>query len=192
MELTSRTILITGGATGIGYALARQLINNHNRVIICGRNQAKLDLAKTQLPEVETIPCDINSSHDLNKLVSFVSSKYSSLDTLVNNAGVQRQMDISSGEVTDQEIFDEINTNLSAQISITQRLYPILSANRNPMIIFTGSALGIVPKYEVPVYSAAKAGLHNFIQSLRYQSNRDGFCIFEIFPENSISGLFSD
>jgi uncharacterized oxidoreductase len=183
VELTNRTILITGGSTGIGYALAKQFINNHNRVIICGRNQTKLDRAKAQLTAVETISCDINSSHDLKNLVSIVSSKFPSLDTLLNNAGVQKQMDLTSGEVNDREIVDEINTNLSAQISITQRLYPILSANKHPAIIFTGSVLGIVPKYEVPVYSAAKAGLHNFVQSLRYQSNRDGFSVFEIFPE---------
>ncbi len=123
MELTSRTVLITGGATGIGYALAKQFVANQNRVIICGRSQEKLDLAKLVLPSIETIRCDINC------------------------------------------------------------------ANECPAIIFTGSALGIVPKYEVPVYSAAKAGIHSFVQSLRHQSKQDGVRVHEIFPEVVITPM---
>jgi short-subunit dehydrogenase involved in D-alanine esterification of teichoic acids len=183
MELTNRTVLITGGASGIGYALARQFVAKGSRVIICGRNQSRLDFARAELPALDTFRCDINIADDLNRLVSFLSARYPDLDTLINNAGIQQQLDLTRNQITDQEIEAEINTNLTSHINITLRLYSLISANRNPVIVFTGSALGIVPKYEVPVYSAAKAGLHSFAQSLRYQSRQDNLQIFEIIPE---------
>jgi uncharacterized oxidoreductase len=183
MQLKNRTILITGGATGIGYALSRQLLENYNRVIICGRKQDRLDRARLELPTVETIRCDINDADDLNNLTSLLGARYPQLDTLINNAGIQQQIDLTAGQTTDWQIANEISTNLTSHINITQRLYTLLSANRHPAIVFIGSALGIVPKYQAPVYSAAKAGLHSFIQSLRFQARQDRMRIVEVFPD---------
>ncbi|MCP4271691.1 MAG: SDR family NAD(P)-dependent oxidoreductase, partial [Gammaproteobacteria bacterium] len=84
MELTNRTILITGGASGIGFALAKQLVGNGNKVIVCGRSQDKLNKVKEHLPALETIRCDINKPHDLNELVSLLAGRYPQLDTLIN------------------------------------------------------------------------------------------------------------
>ncbi len=183
MELTNRTILITGGASGIGFAMAKQLVANGNKVIVCGRNQDKLDKAKQQLPVLATIRCDINNPSNLNDLASFLSGKYPQLDTLINNAGIQQQLYLTSDQATDQAVMHEISTNLTSHISITHRLYSLLSSNRNPAIVFVGSALAIVPKYNEPIYSAAKAGLHNFVLSLRYQAKQDNVQIIEIFPD---------
>ncbi len=183
MELSNRIILITGGTSGIGYALAKQFIANSNQVIVCGRSQEKLNRVKAELPSVDTIRCDINSADDLNKLVSFLTCKYPGLDTLINNAGIQQQLNLTGNEVTDLEVTNEIGTNLTSHISITLHLYPLLSANSHPAIVFTSSALGIVPKYEVPIYSAAKAGIHSFVQSLRHQAKQESVQVFEIFPE---------
>lgn len=183
MELKNRTILITGGASGIGLSLAKQLIAKHNQVIVCGRNQARLDSAKQNLPALETVRCDINNTDDLSELVSLLAAKFPQLDTLINNAGIQQKIDITKDEMVNQTIETEISTNLTAHIQITQRLYTLLSSNKNPAIIFMGSALGLVPKYEVPVYSAAKAGLHSFAQSIRHQAAQDNIQVIEVFPD---------
>ena len=183
MELTNRTILITGGASGIGYAMARQLDARNNRVIVCGRNQHKLDKAKQELPGLETVRCDINNPDDLNDLSSFLSVKYPQLDTLINNAGIQQQLNLTSNQVTDQAVMHEIGTNLTSHIGITHRLYSLLSSNRNPAIVFIGSACAIAPKYNAPIYSAAKAGLHNFVQSLRHQAEQDDVQVIEVIPD---------
>lgn len=183
MKFTNRTILITGGATGIGFSLAKQLVSKNNKVIVCGRNQGNLNKAKQQLSALETIRCDINDSGDLNDLASYLSAKYPQLDTLINNAGIQQQIDLTSGQINDQTVVREIDTNLTAHINITHRLYSLLSANKRPIIVFTGSALALVPKYTAPFYSAAKAGLHNYVQSLRHQTLKDDFRIIEIFPD---------
>ncbi len=183
MELTNRTILVTGGASGIGLALAKQLVTNGNKVIVCGRSQNKLNKVKEHLPALETIRCDINNPNDLNDLVSFLAGRYPRLDTLINNAGIQNQFNLTSGQTTDHAVTHEINTNLISHISITHRLYALISSNRNPAIVFVGSALAIVPKYSVPIYSAAKAGLHNYAQSLRHQAKKDNVQIIEVFPD---------
>ncbi len=183
MELTNRTILITGGTSGIGFALAKKFIVMNNKVIICGRNQNKLEDAKEYLPALETVSCDINIQKDINALVSFLSGKYPQLDTLINNAGIQQQMDLTSDKTTDREIEIEISTNLTSHINVTHRLYSLLSSNIDPAIVFIGSALALVPKYEAPVYSAAKAGLHSYIQSLRCQTKNDNTHVVEIFPD---------
>jgi len=182
MQLQNRTILVTGGASGIGLALARRLVAG-NRVIVCGRNRDKLERIGAEIPSIETFRCDINDANDLNDLVSFLGTKYLDLDTLINNAGIQQQLDLTGDEVTNLDVAREIDTNLTAQIIVTRRLYPLLSANEKSVIVFTGSALGLVPKFDVPVYSAAKAGLHSFVQSLRHQAGMDGVDVHEIFPE---------
>ena len=183
MKLSNRTVLITGGTSGIGFALAKQLVTRGNTVIICGRNQQKLDQVKEQLHEIEIVRCDINESSDLNDLASFLAGRYPSLDILVNNAGIQQELDLTTGQSIAHAIEMEINTNLSSQIKITHQLYPLLSANPNSAIVFIGSALAFVPKYSAPIYSAAKAGLHSFACSLRNQAVDDGIQIIEIFPD---------
>ncbi|MCP4187245.1 MAG: SDR family NAD(P)-dependent oxidoreductase [Gammaproteobacteria bacterium] len=183
MELTNRTILITGGASGIGFALAKQLVAHGNKVIVCGRSRDNLNKVKEHLPALETIRCDINNPNDLNELVSLLAGRYPQLDTLINNAGVQNQLNLTGGQTTDHAVTHEIRTNLISHISITNRLYTLISSNRNPAIIFVGSALAIVPKYSVPIYSAAKAGLHNYVQSLRHQAKKDNVQIIEVFPD---------
>lgn len=183
MQLSNRTVLITGGSSGIGFALARQLVARENTVIICGRNQQKLDQVKEQLPEIEIVRCDINTPGDLDNLASFLAGKYPGLDILINNAGIQQELDLTNGQSIDHAVEMEINTNLSSQINITHRLYPLLSANTSSAVVFIGSALAFVPKYSVPIYSAAKSGLHSFVQSLRHQAADDGVQVIEIFPD---------
>jgi short-subunit dehydrogenase involved in D-alanine esterification of teichoic acids len=174
MELNNRTILITGGSSGIGLALAKQFAHKRCQVIVCSRSQSKLDTAKQEISMLKTIRCDINSPDDLNSLVSYLSCNYPKLDTLINNAGIQYQLDLADDSISDRDIITEINTNFTAQILITRRLFHLLSSNNNSAIIFTGSALGFVPKYSVPVYSASKAAVNSFAQSLRAQYQNEG------------------
>ncbi len=183
MKLSQRTVLITGGSSGIGLALAEKLAAQDNQVIICGRNQNKLELAQAREPGLEIVQCDITVENDLRQLVSFLAARYPNLDLLINNAGIQQELDLTSDTITNEVITNEINTNLTGQINVTLRLYPLLTANQDASIVFLGSALGLVPKYTVPIYSAAKAGLHSFVNSLREQVARDGVQVVEVFPD---------
>ena len=182
MKICNRTILITGGSSGIGFALAKHLAMD-NKVIICGRDTEKLSKANKELPNLDTLNCDLNNAKDLNNMFSFLTANYPNLDTLISNAGIQRELELNYSQVSDQLIIDEIGTNLLAHIKLTHRLYALLCANNNPVIIFVSSALALVPKYRSPLYSSAKAGLHSYTQSLRYQANKDGLRIIEIMPD---------
>lgn len=183
MKLTQRTILITGGGSGIGLAFAEKLLEQNNQVIVCGRDLQKLELAKSENPDLEIVQCDITEERDLSSLVSHIAARHPELDCLINNAGIQQELDLIRGSVMSQKITREVDTNLTAQINLTLQMYPLLTANRNPAIVFLGSALGLVPKYDVPVYSASKAGLHSFIHSLREQVVGDGVQVVEVFPD---------
>ena len=89
MNLTGNTILITGGATGIGFALARQLSERGSRVVICGRSEAALQKAHAEFPQLMTRVCDITSADARHELVEWLRTTYPGLNVLINNAGVQ-------------------------------------------------------------------------------------------------------
>ena len=160
MKLSGHTILITGGASGIGYALAKSFIQQNNTVIICGRNTEKLDAAKQRLPQLITISCDITRHDELSELQAQLSVRFPELDMLINNAGIQHSLEFAAMEIDERLIQDEINTNFTAQVLLTNRLLPLLTTNKPGTIVFTGSALGQVAKHSAPIYCATKAAIH--------------------------------
>ncbi|WP_235548946.1 SDR family NAD(P)-dependent oxidoreductase, partial [Paenibacillus sp. Soil522] len=87
MKMDSNTILITGGTSGIGFELATQLVQLGNTVIITGRDQSKLDLAKKKLPNVHTFQCDVSDPKAISDLFEKVTSQFPELNFLINNAG---------------------------------------------------------------------------------------------------------
>jgi len=90
MKLENRTILITGGSSGIGFELAKRLLERRNAVIITGRSQEKLESAKRALPAVHTFKSDVGDPSAIAALYDQVVEKFPALDTLINNAGIQR------------------------------------------------------------------------------------------------------
>src|SRR4051812_47173723 len=98
MKLDSKTILVTGGATGIGLALARRFLAAGSRVIICGRRESALREAAAAHPGLITRVCDLASEKDRVALVEWVVKEHPSLDVLVNNAGVQRRIRLDQPE----------------------------------------------------------------------------------------------
>jgi uncharacterized oxidoreductase len=192
MNLSGNTVLITGGASGIGFALARALLETDNQVIICGRNAHKLETAKHHLPRLTTITCDITQANQLADLQSRLSARFPRLNMLINNAGIQLPMDFSQASIDEAIIEQEIQTNLISHIKLTNRLLPILSSQDNSAVIFIGSALGRVPKHLAPVYCATKAGIHSFAQSLRYQLAATSTRVFEVVPDLVATPMTAD
>jgi uncharacterized oxidoreductase len=183
MKLENKTILITGGASGIGLALAVALVYRGNRVVVCGRNREKLRQAEKLLPSITTMSCDITEPADLSDLYRRLENRFPELDLLFNNAGIQTAMDFRAGVVDESLIDRELRTNLTAHIDVTNRLYPLLSARPESAIVFIGSVLGQVPKFSAPVYSAAKAGLHCYAQCLRGQLAATSTRVVEVIPD---------
>lgn len=191
MKTSGNTVLITGGASGIGLALAKAFQHN-NTVIICGRDREKLNRVRLHFPKIHTIECDITKGAELAELQSQLSARFPALNIVVNNAGIQKSMDFKEAGVDESLIRQEIDTNFTAQINITNRLLPQLSAQPAASIVFVSSALARVPKMNAPVYCATKAAIHSFVQSLRMQLRRTRIQVTEVVPDLVDTAMTAD
>ena len=191
MNVSGNTVLITGGATGIGYALAQKFVEVGSEVIICGRRTNKLREAKRQLPALHVIRCDIALETQRNRLVKQVTKEFPDLNVLVNNAGIQRQIDFTSRAVTRRSATkdDEVAINLTAQIRLCALFTPTLTKRKNAAILDISSGLAFVPIASMPVYCATKAAIHSFTVSLRHQLRATSIRVFEAAPPTTDTEL---
>jgi uncharacterized oxidoreductase len=182
MKTKGNTILITGGATGIGFALAETLVNAGNKAIICGRRENKLNEAKQKLPQIQIKVCDISVEKEREALFVWAKDNYPDLNVLINNAGIQRMINLKKGT---QELFNgknEIETNFVAPIYLSAYFIPWFLKKKEAAIINVSSGLGFVPMSVMPVYCATKAAVHSFTVSLRHQLKGTSIKVFEIVP----------
>lgn len=182
MKMDSNTILITGGTSGIGFELAAQLLRHGNTVIITGRDQSKLDLAKKKLPNVYAFQCDVSDPKAISNLYEKVTSQFPGLNFLINNAGIMYKMNFHDKEADFEDISREIEVNLSGSIYMAKQFLPHLKTKKSAAIMNVSSALAYVPFPLSPVYCATKAGIHSFTQSLRIQLKNTNIKVFELAP----------
>lgn len=171
MNLARQTVLVTGGSSGIGLALARSLRERGSRVLICGRDEAKLAQAASRVPGLETVSCDLGLESDLDVLVEAVHAQLGGLSLLVNNAAVQYNYTFPDAdpEAIPVNIREELAINLNAPISLTAQLLPLLANQADSAVVNLTSGLALAPKKSAAVYCASKAGLRTFTKALRYQ-----------------------
>jgi uncharacterized oxidoreductase len=179
-DLSGRTALVTGGATGIGLAIASRLMKAGSTVIACGRREHALRDAAAAHPGLVTRTCDLAREDDREALVAWVTREHPSLDMLVNNAGIQRRTRLAEPEPW-AETRQEIAINLDAPIHLALALFPHLRARKGTIVNVT-SGLSFAPFVAAPVYSATKAALHSFTLSLRHQLAGTGVRVVEIIP----------
>jgi uncharacterized oxidoreductase len=182
MKIKGNTVLITGGATGIGLALAEVFLTAGNQVLICGRRENKLKEAQNRLTGLQARPCDVASAADRAALFQWVMNKYPALNILINNAGIQQMLDFTGSGLKPSSGQDEIETNLAAPVSLCAYFTPLLRQQKTAAIINVSSGLGFVPMAAMPVYCATKAALHSFTVSLRHQLRNTPVKVFELIP----------
>jgi uncharacterized oxidoreductase len=183
MQTSNNTILITGGATGIGLALAVEFLDKGNEVIICGRRENALNEAKSKYPKLHIHQSDISKIEERKSLASWTIQNFPKLNMLVNNAGIQREFLMDDINVADKFATEnEIEINLTAPIHLTMLLLPHLKQQENSAIINISSGLAYVPISIMPVYCATKSALQSFTKSLRYQLHNDNIKVFEVSP----------
>lgn len=179
MKLTGNTILITGGSSGYGLALAKSLAL-HNKVLICGRDLHKLEEAKRAVPQIDFLQCDISQSAEISRLVSWVNAEHPELNVLVNNAAVVHQENFLTDDVTLDKAELEFAINLLAPIRLSKLLLPVLSGNSSPAIINITTGLVYIPRVKYIYYNSSKAALHSFSQVIRSQLSATPVKIIEI------------
>ena len=182
MQLSGNTVLITGGASGIGYAMAAAFLEAGSTVVICGRRAERLLEARAKHPELRTRVCDVSKEEDRNGLADWTAAHFPGLNVLVNNAGVQRDVDFTKGIDDFLAGENEIRANLESAIILSGLFVPLLAKNKGAAIVNVSSGLGFVPAARMPVYSASKAGLHAYCMAVRLQLSKVGIKVFEVVP----------
>jgi uncharacterized oxidoreductase len=180
MNLTGNTILITGGGSGIGRALAEAFHKLGNQVIIAGRRQAMLDETIAANPGMKSVVLNIEDPANIAATVQKLATEFPTLNAVLNNAGIMRPEFLQKGAVADAEAI--VTTNLLGPIRLTAALMPHLLEQPAATILNVSSGLGFVPLAFTPAYCATKAAIHSYTQSLRYQLKDTAIKVIEIIP----------
>lgn len=181
MRLTGRTILITGGSAGIGFAFAQRFLELGNEVIVTGRRQEVLDTVKARHPQLHTIRGDVADPVQVAALAARVKNDFSKLDVLMNNAGIGIPKSLREPAADLSGVMAEMDVNVGGVIRMTSALIDILTANKGT-VINVSSVLAFAPVPALPVYSATKAAVHSYTQSLRFQLEDSGVEVIELMP----------
>ncbi len=182
MKISGNTILLTGGATGIGFALSQKLLESGNQVIICGRREQKLEEAAHKLEGLQIKTCDVSKESERIALRDFVVHDCPEVNVLMNNAGIQKDIDFLEGNEDWKHIGEEISTNLEAPIHLSSLFVPHLRRKSNAAIVNVSSGLAFTPSSLFPIYCATKAAIHSFSLTLRHQLMKVGIEVIEVIP----------
>ncbi len=176
MNPTHHRVLITGGATGIGFAFAEKFHATGNHIILVGRSEATLVKAAASLPGADTCVADVSIAEHRERLVE----RFSDITVLINNAGIQVNTPIA--ECAPADIEHELNINFLAPVLLSRAFLPRLVQQPSAAIINVSSGLALVPKEVAAIYCASKAALHSFSKALRWQLEGTSVRVFEVLP----------
>ena len=187
MKISGNTILVTGGGSGIGMALAHRLHDRGNHVIVAGRRQDALDQTAAGRANIATMTLDLADPAAITAFAARLIAEHPALNVVLNNAGIMQfedlttRRDLSVAEAT-------ITTNLLGPIRLTDALIDHLAARDDGAIVNFTSGLGFVPMIDAPTYSATKAAIHSYTVSLREQL-RGRVEVIELAPPAVQTGL---
>ncbi|WP_286232307.1 SDR family oxidoreductase [Neobacillus mesonae] len=184
MKLSGNTVLITGGAAGIGLAFAERFINAGNKVIVCGRREAKLQEAKEKYPELMTRVCDVTKESDRIALFDWITSEHPDVNVLVNNAGIQQRYHVLKTNAKEDWSYysQEIASNIEAPFHFAMLFAQHFAEKDYAAILNVSSGLAYTPMAIAPIYSATKAAVHSFTVSLRHQLEDTAIEVIEVAP----------
>jgi uncharacterized oxidoreductase len=189
MKLSNRTVLVTGGAGGIGLGIAEGFHRSKSRVIVCGRDREKLSAIEKKFPEITALPCDVGDARQRKDLAAQVLRRFPDLDILVNNAGIQRYIDLKKGYDELKSGEDEIAINFVSAVELTALFIGHLMKRPSAAVINVSSGLGFMPMLDTPLYSATKAAIHTYSLVLRQQLKDTSVKVIEIVPPMVDTGL---
>ncbi len=184
MNTQNKKVLITGGGYGIGFSIAQAFAAKGNQLILTGRKEDKLKAAVAQLPNASYIVGDVTNEQDVTALVKQVKEQYGGIDILVNNAGTGLPQPLDASVNIYESAKYEIELNYLSVVRLTELLLPVLKASKEAAIINIESIVSYVPSAGLATYSATKAALHSYSQSLRIalQKSAPQIKVFEVFP----------
>lgn len=182
MKQSNQTVLITGGGSGIGLALAKKFLENNNTVIITGRNLSKLEKVKQENPTIHIFQSDVTDDADVRMLKDDIEQKFNGLDILINNAGIMNLVDAGNDSNDLQKQMQEIEINYNSPIRMLHYFLPLLKKSNNAVLVNVSSGLGYVPFAQAPVYSGTKSAVHFWTKSIRPQLKPHNISVVELLP----------
>lgn len=182
MQISGNTILITGGGSGIGRALAEKFHAAGNTVIITGRNAGRLDDVVAVNPGMVALSLDMTDAAAIAQFAEQLVADYPALNAVINNAGIMvpEQMTGAPSNLADAEA--TIVTNLLGPIRLTSALLPHLLKQADATVMTVSSGLAFVPLASTPAYSATKAAIHSWSMAVREQLKDTGVQVVELAP----------
>ncbi|WP_322024577.1 SDR family oxidoreductase [Burkholderia sp. BCC1977] len=181
MKLDGNTILITGGTSGIGRALAIALDELGNKVVVAGRRTALLDEIARQYPNIDTIELDVGDPAQIRAVAARLIDRYPALNVVINNAGIM-PFDDAAGPLDDEQAVRLVNTNLLGPVRVSAAFVEHLKRQPDATIINNSSVLAYVPLAATALYSATKAAIHSYTLSQRFMLRDTSVRVLEIAP----------
>lgn len=182
MKLSKQRVLITGGSSGIGLALAKKFLENDNTVIVTGRDATKLENIKSSHPQIHTFQSDVTDDADVRLLTDDIQEKFGGIDILINNAGIMNLVD-TGNELNDlSKQMQEIEINYNSPIRVLHYFLPQLKKSKNAVLVNVSSGLAYVPFAQAPVYSGTKSALHFWTLGIRPQLRQHNIKVVELLP----------
>lgn len=192
MDLKNSTVLITGGTSGIGLELVKQLTEQGSQVIVTGRKIEALREVKKNFPNIYTFQSDVSNPEDIKQLYQKVIHQFPELNVLINNAGEMRLIDLQDNSNSLEDITREIDINLSGAIHMAYQFLPHLLTKQSAALVNVSSAIAFMPYSIAPIYSASKAGTHAFTMALRLQLKDTSVKVMELIPPGVNTNLQND
>lgn len=180
--MSNNSILITGGTSGIGRALAESFHGRGNQVVVTGRRQALLEQLSTERPGLIGLPLDVNDPASLSSLVANVQARVPNLNVVIANAGISFPEDMAADNWDAAAAETIVQTNILGVLRVAAALLPLLKGKPGATFMATSSSLAFIPRATLPTYCASKAFLHSWLQSLRYQLRTVPVEVLELAP----------
>jgi uncharacterized oxidoreductase len=180
MHIKNNTILITGGGSGIGRALAEAFHAEGNHVIIAGRRKALLDEVTKANPGMASAVLDIENADAIKSFADKLKADHPRLNVVIHNAGIMRAENLRDGLLEGAEA--TVATNLLGPIRLNAALLPLLLKQPHATVMTVSSGLAFMPLALNPTYCATKAAIHSYTQSLRYQLKDSHVQVIELAP----------
>jgi uncharacterized oxidoreductase len=181
VKLTGNTIFITGSTSGIGRSLAEALHKRGNQVIVSGRRKSHLAELTKANPGMQSIELNVEDPKSIAAAAKKLIAEYPKLNVLINNAGIMRADDAAT-PIDEITLLSTVTTNLIGPIRMTSALIEHLKKQPAATVINVSSGLAFVPLASSAVYSATKAALHSYTQSMRYKLKGTSVAVLELAP----------
>ncbi len=191
MKMTGNTLLITGGGSGIGRAMAEAFHKLGNQVVISGRRQQALDEVTQANPGMKSLTLDITDAGSIEAFAGQITEQFPALNVLVNMAGVMKN-EYLLGPAAVRVAEDAVATNLLGPIRLNAALLPLLMKQPAAAVMTVTSGLASVPLFMTPTYCATKAAIHSYTQSLRWQLQDTSVQVIELVPPYVQTGLMGE